>query len=101
MHRDPGDPLQVLAGMVTFSWAEPLTWFEEDERLTAHARDPHKRVDVVSSSRAVRVEAQGVVLAESRRPLMLFETGLPVRYYLQRDDILVDLVRSERSHYDH
>src|SRR4051794_18972556 len=48
-HREPAEPLQALAGMVTFAWREPLTWFEEDEPLLMYARDPHKRVDVVSS----------------------------------------------------
>jgi len=81
--------------MVTFSWRDPLTWFEEEEPLLAHARDPHKRVDVVASSRAVRVEIDGVLLAESRRPLLLFETTLPVRYYLPPDDVQIELVRSQ------
>jgi uncharacterized protein (DUF427 family) len=97
MHRSPGAPLELLGGMVTFSWGDPLTWFEEDERLLAHARDPHKRVDVVASSRAVAVEVDDVLLAESRRPLILFETSLPVRYYLPREDVRVELVRSERT----
>lgn len=93
-HRSPSAPLQALAGMVTFSWRDPLTWFEEDEPLLAHARDPHKRVDVVPSSRTVRVEKDGVILAESRRPLLLFETTLPVRYYLPADDVHVALTPS-------
>src|SRR5579872_7307017 len=79
LHRSPVAPLELLGGMVTFSWGDPLIWFEEDERLSAHARDPHKRVDVVASSRAIAVEVDGVLLAESRRPLILFETALPVR----------------------
>jgi len=78
-HRTPPEPLGALAGLVTFAWRGPLTWLEEDEPLIAHARDPHKRVDVVQSSRAVRVEADGELLAESRRPLLLFETTLPTR----------------------
>jgi uncharacterized protein (DUF427 family) len=94
MHPAPPEPLAALAGLVTFTWNDPLAWFEEDERLLAHARDPHKRVDVVSSSRVVRVEADGVLLAESRRPLALFETTLPVRYYLPPDDVSVELVPS-------
>lgn len=94
MHTDPPEPLQALAGLVTFAWQEPLTWFEEDEPLLRHARDPHKRVDVVPSSRTVRVESDGVVLAESKRPLVLFETALPARYYLPPDDVLVDLTPS-------
>jgi uncharacterized protein (DUF427 family) len=96
LHRTPPEPLAELAGMVTFSWSEPLRWFEEDEPLLAHARDPHKRVDVVASSRDVRVEIDGVLLAESRRPLALFETTLPVRYYLPPGDVRVELVPSER-----
>jgi uncharacterized protein (DUF427 family) len=95
MHRSPPEPLEALAGMVTFSWDEPVTWFEEEEPLVAHARDPHKRVDVVPSSRNVRIEVDGVLLAESRRPLVLFETTLPVRYYLPPGDVEVELVPSE------
>ena len=91
-HRHPPEPLEALAGLVTFSWSDGLTWFEEDEPLQAHARDPHKRVDVVPSSREVRVEVDGELLAESRRPLLLFETSLPTRYYLPPEDVRVELV---------
>ena len=94
MHSSPVEPLQALAGMVTFSWREPFTWLEEEEPLLAHARDPHKRVDVVPSSRSVRVEQDGVVLAESQSPLMLFETTLPVRYYLPASDVRIELIPS-------
>jgi uncharacterized protein (DUF427 family) len=94
MHRHPPAPLEALAGLVTFSWNDGLTWFEEDEPLQAHARDPHKRVDVVPSSRDVRVEADGELLAASRRPLLLFETTLPTRYYLPPEDVRVELVPS-------
>jgi uncharacterized protein (DUF427 family) len=90
-HRSPPEPLEALAGLVTFSWDRGLTWLEEDEPLMAHARDPHKRVDVVPSSRDVRVEVDGELLAASRRPLLLFETSLPVRYYLPQDDVRAEL----------
>jgi uncharacterized protein (DUF427 family) len=91
MHIEPPPPLEALAGMLTFDW-RTLIWFEEDERLQAHARDPHKRVDVAPSSRHVRVELDGELLAESRRPLVLFETTLPPRYYLPREDVVAELV---------
>jgi uncharacterized protein (DUF427 family) len=94
MHHDPPAPLSALAGLVTFSWRD-LTWFEEDEQLFAHARDPHKRVDVAPSSRHVRVESDGELLAESDRPLLLFETTLPVRYYLPPEDVRVELLPSD------
>jgi uncharacterized protein (DUF427 family) len=94
MHRFPPSPLEALAGLVTFSWRD-LDWFEEEERLQAHARDPHKRVDVAPSSRHVRVESDGRLLAESTRPLLLFETTLPPRYYLPREDVMADLIPSD------
>jgi uncharacterized protein (DUF427 family) len=93
-HRAPPSPLEALAGMITFAWRD-LSWFEEDELLVAHARDPHKRVDVAPSSRHVVVERDGRVLAESRRPLLLFETTLPVRYYLPPEDVQVELLPSD------
>jgi uncharacterized protein (DUF427 family) len=94
MHRSPPPPLEALAGLVTFSWRH-LDWYEEDERLQVHARDPHKRVDVVPSSRRVRVESDGRLLAESTRPLLLFETTLPTRYYLPREDVVAELLPSD------
>jgi uncharacterized protein (DUF427 family) len=57
-----------------------------------HARDPHKRVDVVASSRYVRVVIAGETVAETRRPYLLFETGLPTRYYIPREDVRMDLL---------
>lgn len=62
-------------------------WYEEDERLVCHARDPYTRVDVRSSSRHLRIELDGESIAETRQPLLLFETGLPVRYYIPWADV--------------
>jgi uncharacterized protein (DUF427 family) len=93
-HAEPPAPLEALAGMITFSWRDGLTWFEEDEPVFAHARDPHKRVDVAPSSRHVRVEVDGELLAESRRPLVLFENPLPVRFYLPPEDVRAELIPS-------
>lgn len=88
-YRDgPGE----LDGHVTFVWRKMDRWFEEDEEVYVHARDPYKRVDVLRSSRHVRVEIDGVVVAESSQPTLLFETGLPVRYYLPRADVRMDLL---------
>jgi uncharacterized protein (DUF427 family) len=94
MHIEPPPPLEALAGLMTFSWHD-LTWLEEDEPLQAHARDPHTRVDVAPSSRHVRVELDGEVLAESTRPLLLFETALPTRYYLPAEDVVAELMPSQ------
>lgn len=89
-HPDPSGDLEVLAGHVTFSWTR-LDWYEEDELVVVHARDPHKRVDTLRSSRRVEVRVGGHLLASSARPLLLFETSLPTRYYLPFADVRSDL----------
>ncbi len=82
-----GDLHAVLTGMVRFEWAALDSWFEEDEEVFVHPRNPYARVHAVRSQRRVRVELDGVVLADSRSPVMLFETGLPTRYYVSRTDV--------------
>jgi uncharacterized protein (DUF427 family) len=76
-----------LDGMVRFEWAALDAWFEEDEQVFVHPRDPYTRVDALRSDRQLRVELEGAVLAESRSPVMVFETGLPTRYYVNRTDV--------------
>ena len=76
-----------LAGWVRFAWSSLDTWFEEDEPIYVHPRNPYVRVDALRSHRHVRVELDGVLLAESHAPVLLFETGLPTRYYLDRADV--------------
>ena len=67
-------------------------WFEEDEEVFTHPRDPYTRVDILSSTRHVRVEVDGVTIAESASPSLLFETGLPPRYYLPKTHVRLDLL---------
>ena len=76
-----------LSDTVRFEWSALDAWFEEDERVFVHPRNPYARVDALRSTRAVRVEVDGVILAESRSPVMVFETGLPTRYYLNRTEL--------------
>ena len=80
-------PVAGLSGTVRFDWAALDAWFEEDEQVFVHPRSPYVRVDALRSSRPVRVELEGVVLADSPSPVMVFETGLPTRYYLSRTDV--------------
>jgi uncharacterized protein (DUF427 family) len=87
----PGAP--PLAGHRAFYFDRVDTWMEEDEEVGVHPRDPYHRIDVLASSRHVVLELGGQVLAESRRPLLLFETGLPTRYYLPRADVRAELLR--------
>jgi uncharacterized protein (DUF427 family) len=75
-----------VAGYVRFEW-HVLDWFEEDERVIGHPRNPYVRIDALRSHRHVRVELDGVVLAETHTPVLLFETGLPTRYYFDRTDV--------------
>lgn len=77
-----------FAGLVHVEWDAVDAWFEEDEEVFGgHPRSPYARVDAIRSSRHIRVELGGVVLAESASPVMVFETGLPTRHYIQRTDV--------------
>ena len=79
--------LAGLADMVRFDWDALDSWFEEDEEVFVHPRNPYTRVDAIRSTRTVRIELEGVVLAESSSPVMVFETGLPTRYYLNPTEV--------------
>jgi uncharacterized protein (DUF427 family) len=70
-------------------------WLEEEQRQIGHAPDPFKRIDVRPSSRHVRVSIGGRLVADTTRAKALFETGLPTRWYIPREDVLVDLDTSE------
>ncbi|HEY7323959.1 MAG TPA: DUF427 domain-containing protein [Streptosporangiaceae bacterium] len=93
-------PARQLHDAVRFDWDAMSEWLEEDEPVYTHARDPHTRVDILASSRHVRVEIDGVTVADSHSPRILFETGLPPRYYLPLSDVRTDLLRlsSTASH---
>ncbi|HEX5405754.1 MAG TPA: DUF427 domain-containing protein [Pseudonocardiaceae bacterium] len=77
----------ALAGFVRFDWAALDAWFEEDEQIFVHPRSPYTRVDALRSTRRVSVAIDGVQLAESTSTVMVFETGLPTRYYFNRTEI--------------
>ncbi len=90
-------PLSELKDAVRLDIAA-FDWFEEDEQVFVHPRDPYSRVDILGSSRHVRVEIDGVTVADSRSPRILFETGLPARYYLPLTDIRMDLLTASDTH---
>lgn len=91
-YPDPIESVPELAGYVAFYWDLADAWYEEDDEVFRHPRDPYHRVDVLHSSRHVRVRVGGVLVAETRRPRLLFETGLPVRYYVPKLDVRLDLL---------
>jgi uncharacterized protein (DUF427 family) len=86
-------PIAQLRELVRLEWGAMDEWFEEDEPVYVHPRDPYSRVDILVSSRHVVVEVDGVRVADSRSPRILFETGLPPRYYLPLTDVRMDLLR--------
>jgi uncharacterized protein (DUF427 family) len=81
-----------LKDYVAFYWDKMDAWFEEDDEVFVHPRDPYHRVDVLNSSRHVKVVVGGEVVAETTRPRLLFETGLPTRYYIPKVDVRLDLL---------
>jgi len=113
VHTCPGTVYDVIAGEDTAGRAAfrpddsdlndyvildfaAFEWREEDEPIVSHPHDPFSRIDVRRSSRHVRIEHEGRLLAESKRPMLLFETLLPVRYYLPREDVVVRLEPSDK-----
>jgi uncharacterized protein (DUF427 family) len=90
--RYPDSPITELRDLIRLDWAAMDGWFEEDEEVYTHPRDPYTRVDILATSRRVRVELDGVVLAESTGARVLYETGLPPRWYLPKTDLRMDLL---------
>lgn len=88
----PDSPVEEIRGAVAFKWQAMDHWLEEDEEVYVHPRDPYKRVDILHSSRQVGIEIDGVTLAETHSPTLLFETSLPTRYYIPKTDVRFDLL---------
>jgi uncharacterized protein (DUF427 family) len=94
--RVPGCP--DLSGLVSFDWKKADRWLEEDEEIFVHPRDPYRRVDILPSSRRVEVFVNGERVADSRRALFLFETGLPTRYYIPPEDVAPGILSPSDTH---
>jgi uncharacterized protein (DUF427 family) len=88
--RHSGEPL--IEGLYAFEFSAMDEWLEEEEQLHGHARDPYSRIDVRGSSRHVRVSVNGEVVADSRRTKVLFEAGLPPRFYFPPEDVRTELL---------
>ncbi len=96
-HPEPAPDAHFLHGMLSLRWSAMDAWFEENEEVFVHARDPFKRIDAVSSDRRVEVLAAGVKVADSNSPVILLEPGHPLRYYLPKTDIQMQLLRPSET----
>jgi uncharacterized protein (DUF427 family) len=91
-YRDDDSEHTALRGYIAFEWRKVDAWYEEDDEVFVHPRDPYHRVDVLNSSRHIKVVIGGQVVAETRQPRLLFETGLRTRYYIPKVDVRMDLL---------
>lgn len=86
-----------LRGYVAFYWDMMDGWYEEGEEVFVHPRDPYHRIDVLGGSRKMRVVLGGLTVAETDRPVVLYETGLLTRYYIPKADVRVDLLEPSNT----
>jgi uncharacterized protein (DUF427 family) len=91
--RYTDSPVEALRSLIRLDWASMDEWLEEDEPVYTHPRNPYTRIDILASTRRVRVEVDGVTVADSTQPRILFETGLPPRYYVPLSDVRMGLLR--------
>ena len=95
--RYADSPMTDLRDLVRFEWSVLDEWLEEDEPVYTHPRDPYTRVDILASSRQIRVVVDGLTVAESSCPRILFETHLPPRFYLPLTDVRLDLLQASET----
>ena len=94
-YPQPANDAPPLAEYLAFYWDKMDAWYAEAEQLFAHARDPYKWIETLPSTRHVQVVLNGQTIADTHRPVLVLETGLPIRQYIHRDDIQMDaLARS-------
>ncbi|MBI37863.1 MAG: hypothetical protein CL568_09815 [Alphaproteobacteria bacterium] len=98
-YEDPVATVNGIKDYVAFYWNKVDQWYEEDEEVFVHARSPYVRIDILDSSRTIRIELDGKVLAESQRSRFLFETNLPPRFYIQKNSMKVNMLPSNKETY--
>ena len=91
-YTSPRPEAAALRNHFAFEWNKMERWYEEDEEIFVHPRDPYKRVDALPSKRHVRIVVDGSTLADTHSPHLLFETNHPVRYYIPQADVRMDLL---------
>jgi len=96
-YEQPKEVAEKISGLIALDHDKMDHWFEEDEEVSGHPRDPHHRIDVRPSTRQVRVVFAGEEIANTRRALFLFETGLPTRYCIPPDDVRQEFLSPTRT----
>lgn len=96
-YLSPPPECAAIKDYFSFEWGKMDHWYEEEEEIFVHPRDPYKRVDVLQSSRHVRIVVSGETVADTQRPRILFETNHPVRYYIPCDDVRMELLESSST----
>lgn len=86
-YTEPNEDYAELRDRIAFDFEAIDRWFEEDEELIGHPRDPYTRIDVRRSSQHIQIKIDGIAVIDSKRPFILTETGLPLRYYIPSDDV--------------
>ncbi len=97
-YPQPIEGCPLPPGHMAFAWGAMDPWHKEDEEVFVHPRDPYHRIDNLRSSRRVRIIIGGEVVAETSRPRLLLETGLPVRYYIPEADVQRVHLRPSEKH---
>ena len=84
---------EVLKGLVSIDFAEMDQWFEEDTPIYVHPKDPFKRIDILSSTREIKVSVDGQMIAHTHTAMHLYETGLPCRFYIPLTSVDASVLR--------
>ena len=87
---EPKENRPDFNGYIAFAWNAMEHWYEEEEEVFLHPRNPYHRVDTIQSSRHVEIFVDEVKVADTTRPYLLFETSLPTRYYIPKDDVQME-----------
>lgn len=93
----PDAPEAAMRDLVALKWSSMDSWFEEEEEVRVHPRDPYKRVDALATSRHIVVQVDGHVLADTTRAQVLYETSLPPRYYIPKSDVQMGLLHESQT----
>jgi uncharacterized protein (DUF427 family) len=98
-YPDPLEGAPPIKDLIAFYFNRMDRWLEEDEEIFGHPRDPYHRIDTRSTHRHIRVLLDGELLAETDNAVALFESNLPSRWYIPREDVQASLEHSETVTY--